>query len=226
MKLYNFSWGPYPRRVTIYLAEKNIADLELIEVEFPHRPELWPSGFLRNLNPGHSLPVLDLGDGQSIGQSIAILEYLEERYPETNMMGDSPEGRAATRAMVAVLDEATSFFGIWARQGSALNADRHVANIDASTIGAERYTAKLRVVEAMMAGLFLTGESVTVADCVGMALLEFTSGFYGVSIPSDCPKLADWFNRFSSRHSVVPPPYPPSMLAQAYGLPAQTGCYF
>lgn len=225
MNLYNFSWGPYPRRITIYLAEKNITDLKVIEVEFPHRPELWPEGFLMKLNPGHSLPVLDLGDGKSIGQSVAILEYLEERYPVPNMLGGSPEGRAATRAMVAVLDEATSFFGIWARQGSALNTDRHAASVEAATIGAERFASKLRVVEAMMEGEFLTSDSVTVADCVGMALLEFTSGFYGVSIPTNCPKLANWFNRFSRRPSVKPPAYPPSMLEQAYGLPAQTGCH-
>ena len=40
MKLYNFGWGPYPRRIAIYLAEKDIAGIELVEVEFPHRPEL------------------------------------------------------------------------------------------------------------------------------------------------------------------------------------------
>lgn len=225
MTLYNFPWGPYPRRLTIYLAEKNITDLELIEVEFPHRPELWPTGFLRDLNPAHSLPVLDLGDGKFIGQSIAILEYLEERYPKPNMMGGSAEARAATRAMIGVLEEATSFFGLWARQGSAVNADQHAASVDAATIGAERYASKLRVVEAMIAGPFLTGSTVTVADCVGMALLEFANDFYGVPVPADCPRLGDWFRRFTDRPSVVSPPYPPNMLAQSRGLPAQTGCF-
>lgn len=223
MKLYNFSWGPYPRRLTIYLAEKKITDLPLLEVEFPHQPDLWPPGFLKALNPAHSLPVLDLGDDRSIGQSIAILEYLEEVHPASNMMGDSAKARAQTRAMVGVLDEATSFFGLWARHGSAANAGRHAASIETAAIGAERYSSKLRVVEAMMAGPFLAGTKVTIADCIGMALLEFTGDFYGVPIPGDCPKLSGWFERFAARDSVVRPPYPPNLLKQAHGLPEQTG---
>ncbi len=30
MKLYDLSWGPWTRRVTIYLKEKNITDFEVI----------------------------------------------------------------------------------------------------------------------------------------------------------------------------------------------------
>lgn len=102
MKLYNFGWGPYPRRITIYLAEKGIPDLDAVEVEFPHQPELWPEGFLSRMNPSHSLPVLDAGNGVLIiGQSLAILEYLGERYPEPDTLGTTPESRAITRELVS-----------------------------------------------------------------------------------------------------------------------------
>ena len=109
--------------MTIYLAEKGISDIEVVEVEFPHRPELWPEGFLLKLNPAHSLPVLDTGKGALIGQSIAILEYLRELYPSPNMLGETPEEHAQARELVSIFEEATAFFGIWARQGSRLNAD-------------------------------------------------------------------------------------------------------
>ena len=84
MKLWNFAWGPYPRRLTLYLREKPLP-IECHEVEFPHRPELWPPGFLRSLNPAHSLPVLETDTGQRIGQSLAILEYLEECFPSPSL---------------------------------------------------------------------------------------------------------------------------------------------
>src|SRR5579863_7801295 len=212
MKLYNFGWGPYPRRIAIYLAEKEITDIELVEVEFPHHPELWPEGFLLKLNPAHSLPVLDNGRGLLIGQSIAILEYLEEQYCARNMLGATPEDRAVTRELVSIFDEATSFFGLWARQGGPINADRHRQNTAAAVFGAERYVNKLRVAEAKQSGSFLFGATPTIADCVASALIEFASQFYGVSLPADCPKLSAWFARMSERPSMHRPKYPAEML--------------
>ncbi len=225
MKLYNFAWGPYPRRLTHYLAEKGITDLQLIEVEFPHRHELWPPGFLLGLNPAHSLPVVETEEGLRIGQSIAILEYLEERHPEPNLLGVTPGERARTRELVAILDEATAFFGLWARQGSQANAGRHPMSLDAARIGADRFADKLRVAERLVVGPLLLGSSPTVADCVAMALLEFTDQFYGVSLPSDCPALSAWYASFSRRPGVGQPPYPAEMLRVARGLPEQSRCF-
>ncbi|GAB1581177.1 glutathione S-transferase family protein [Phyllobacterium phragmitis] len=222
MKLYNFPWGPYPRRLTLYLAEKGITDIELIEVEFPHRPERWPEGFLLNLNPAHSLPVLDTGNGILIGQSIAILEYLEERHRSPNMLGRTLEERARTRELMAIFDEATSFFGLWARHGSRLNAERHTPSAEAASIGAERFASKLRVGEAKFVGPFVAGSRITIADCVAMALIEFADRFYGVPVPADCPKLAGWYQRLSDRETMRSPRYPEEMLSLAYGLPEQT----
>jgi len=206
----------------LYLAKKAISDIELIEVEFPHQPDRWPEGFLLKLNPAHSLPVLDVGNGVRIGQSIAILEYLEERYPTPNMLGETPEKRALTRELVAILDEATAFFGLWARQGSRVNADRHTPSVEAAKVGAERFASKLRVAEAKFVGPFITGGTLTIADCVGMALIEFVGQFYGVEVPADCPKLAEWYARLSERETMRPPEYPSQMLSQARGLPEQT----
>jgi glutathione S-transferase len=223
VKLYNFPWGPYPRRVEIYIAEKGIQGLELVEVEFPHQPALWPEGFLQGLNPAHSLPVLDTGTGLLIGQSIAILEYLEEQYPGPDLIGTTSEVRAVTREWIAIFDEAASFFGLWARQGSALNANRHTHSLQAAKVGAERYASKLRVAEEKLVGPFLAGDALSMADCVAMALIEFTDQFYGVSIPKYCPKLKAWYAFMSARERVSRPRYPEEMLQIAHGLPEQTG---
>lgn len=223
MKLFNFAWGPYPRRLTHYLAVKPVADLELVEVEFPHRPELWPAGFLKSLNPAHSLPVLEVRPDLRLGQSIAILEYLEERSAAPDMIGLTAEARAVTREWIAIFDEATSFFGLWARQGSRVNADRHAASREAAAVGAERFAAKLRVAEEKIVGPFLAGADMTIADCVAFALLEFTDQFYGVPLPADCPRLADWYAQMATASSAPPAPYPPDMVAVAHGLPEQTG---
>jgi glutathione S-transferase len=223
LKLYNFPWGPYPRRVTHYLAEKRVADIELIEVEFPHQPQRWPPGFLRGLSPAATLPVLDAGEDTIIGQSIAILEYLEETYPNPNMIGKTRAARAATRELVAVLDEATTFFGIWARHGSRLNVDRHRPSAEAAAVGAEGFSSRLLLAEGMsVGGPFIAGDSVTIADCVAMALLQFVNEVYGVSIPSGCPKLSYWYEQSLLRFSVTQYTYPSEILRLSYGLPGQT----
>jgi glutathione S-transferase len=222
MKLYNFPWGPYPRRLTHYLGEKNISDIELVPVEFPHKPERWPPNFLNSLNAAHSLPVLETETGARIGQSIAILEYLEERYPKPNLIGKTPEARAATREMIAIIDEATSFFGLWARHGSRVNAAREKLSFEAANIGAKRFTSKLHVAEQKVRGPFLLGDTLTIADCVALALVEFADQFYGVPLPNECPKLVDWYTKLSLRPGYVPPEYPPEMLSVAHGLPEHT----
>jgi glutathione S-transferase len=76
-----------------------------------------------------------------------------------------------------------------------------------------------------MTGPFLTGERLTIADCVAMALLEFTDGFYGVAIPGKHSRLVDWHARMSTRPNRSPPIYPAELLSSARGLPEQTQCF-
>lgn len=71
---------------------------------------------------------------------------------------------------------------------------------------------------------FLIGGSVTIADCVAMALLQFAEDVYAVSIPKDCVRLAAWYERFLQRSSVPSYVYPPEIISLSYGLPEQSGC--
>jgi glutathione S-transferase len=106
MKLYDFPWGPYPLRITIYLAEKGLSNVDVVKLEPPLNKKDWPPPFLRALTPAGSLPVMVDDDGTVVGQSLAILEYLEETRPGPDMLGATAAKRARTREMVAVFDEA------------------------------------------------------------------------------------------------------------------------
>ncbi|WP_093086690.1 maleylacetoacetate isomerase [Sphingobium sp. AP50] len=50
------------------------------------------------LNPQRLVPTLDTGD-VLLTQSIAIIEWLEEQYPEPRLLPEAPHDRAAVRAM-------------------------------------------------------------------------------------------------------------------------------
>jgi len=113
MKLY---WHPFsivPRRVRIAFREKGVA-YEEVEVDLQggahHRPEF------RRLNPFAQVPVLQDGD-LVIAESVAILEYLEERFPTPALFPTDPASRAVTRQfMLWAGDYIASAWEAWMAQ--------------------------------------------------------------------------------------------------------------
>jgi glutathione S-transferase len=219
MTFYELAWGLYPRRVGIYLAEKGIAGIERMAFDLMAG---WPPPELARLSPLATVPILRTEDGVLIRSSIAILEYLEERFPSPDMLGETPQARARTREMVAVIDEAAMQFGIWCHKGSPAFAGREAQSREAAIFAADAYYARLRLLETLAgetAGPFLTGAHVTIADCIAMATLQFAEGLYGVSLPDGCPVVTEWYAVFAKRSSAAPVPYPSPLIEVAYGLP-------
>lgn len=213
-------------RVTIYLREKGLNDVEIIELEPPvDKKTNWPPDFLKPLTAQGSLPVFLDDDGTAVGQSLAILEYLEETKKGPDLMGATAGARARTREAVSVFDEAIAFFGVWARHGSSVyEGSPFKHSLEAAQVGAERYGQKLRLAERVIGdNEFVAGPNVTIADCVAMATLQFVVEFYSVQIPADCPKLIAWYDRFSKRPSFKPLTIPENMLEISRGLTGQTG---
>ena len=97
MRLYNFPFGPYPRRVTIYLAEKGITEFDLVELDAPVGETSWPPASIAGLTPSGSLPIIVDDDGTVVTQSLAILEYLEDTRRDPDLRGVAPLERARTR---------------------------------------------------------------------------------------------------------------------------------
>jgi glutathione S-transferase len=95
MQLYDFPQSPNCRKVRIYLAEKGR--------QIPLHPvnllagEQRSAEFLRR-NPFGAVPILELDDGTVIPESLAIIEYCEERYPEPPLLGRDMLNRALVRA--------------------------------------------------------------------------------------------------------------------------------
>ena len=109
-----------------------------------------PPPELARLSPAGTVPILETETGTLIRSSIAIIEYLEERFPSPNMLGETPEARALTRELVSVIDEAATQFGIWCRKASPLFAEREQQSREAATFAADAYHGRLRVLDAMI----------------------------------------------------------------------------
>ena len=82
MKLYTYFRSSAAYRVRIALNLKNI-DHQLVPVNLL-KSEQQSTDYLQK-NPQGLLPTLETKDGV-LGQSLAILEYLEEQYPETLLL--------------------------------------------------------------------------------------------------------------------------------------------
>lgn len=97
-RLYHVPLSPFCRKVRLVLAEKKI-DVELIEERY------WEGDpdFLRR-NPAGKVPILKM-NGRTMPDSMAICEYLEEKYPDPALMPRSPEGRYEVRRLVAWFDD-------------------------------------------------------------------------------------------------------------------------
>lgn len=88
MKLYNNKMANSPRKVRMFLVEKNITDIEMIEIDLMKGEHKTPE--YRALAPNSRIPALELDDGTVIMESTAICRYLESLYPEPNLFGESP----------------------------------------------------------------------------------------------------------------------------------------
>jgi glutathione S-transferase len=97
VKLYDAARCPYCARVRIALAEKQLV-YETVEIDLSDRP-----AWIYELNSTGRVPVLD--DGFILPESAVIIEYLEERYPESPLLPPEPAGRAHARLLVHRFDD-------------------------------------------------------------------------------------------------------------------------
>lgn len=87
LQFYYHPLSPLARRVWIALLEKNL-DFEPIIVNLDQGEQLKPK-FLK-LNPFHHVPVL-VDDNLRMIESLAILDYLEYRYPDISLLPKNAE---------------------------------------------------------------------------------------------------------------------------------------
>ena len=202
MKLYVLSWGLYPRRVTIYLKEKKIMDdFEIINCEvtkdgMSHIPGKPPGTF----------PMLEYSPGQYIFQSTAILEYLEDRYPQApNMRGRTLEAAARVRQLMDVFNELCAFFGMYIRNASQQFAAVLPQSEETARRALDRCHKMLTLVDkwADPEGPMLANSTgqLTIVDCVAMATFQFAEYIYGLEILQGHPRLEQFFAAFSRNPS-------------------------
>lgn len=107
MKLYGYWRSSSSWRVRIALAYKEL-DVEQAPVHLVRDGGEQHSDWFRTLNPAEQVPVLEVEDDHGtphrIGQSLAILAFLEERHPVPPLLPDDPFERARARQLAELVN--------------------------------------------------------------------------------------------------------------------------
>jgi len=122
----------------------------------------------QRVNPAKLVPTL-LDDGHALGQSLAIMEYLDETHPEPALLPRDPLGRARVRALAqSVACEIHPLNNLRVLQ--YLERDLNVSEANKATWYRHWITLGFTAIEAMLAdhgatGTFCHGNTPGLADC-------------------------------------------------------------
>jgi glutathione S-transferase len=201
MELYVFPIAPNPTRVRLYLAEKRAGggrpELAEVTVDLRSGEQRKPEHLARN--PLGRLPVLALDDGSFLTESLAIIEYLEERWPEPPLIGRTPEERARVRELERIAE-----LGVLGPIARIVHSTRSPLGLPPSPeLAAQARQALPEALARLDAVLadgrpFLAGEWPTIADCTLAAAFQF-GRFGGVERPAGHAHLERWDGRYRAR---------------------------
>ena len=197
MILHDLAPGMHPRRVRIFLAEKG-AVVERREVDAAAGVNASPE-FLK-LNALGKLPVLELEDGSTITESLAICRYLESVFPEPVLMGRSPRETAVidmwtlrmeyelSRPIAEVFLHSGEFYRTRVEQVPQIAAWSRARVLHTMAwlnqeLGHRRYIA---------------GDDYSMADIVAQCAFVLGKAT-SQRIPSEMADLSRWFSEVSSR---------------------------
>ena len=166
MKLYTYAQSSAAYRVRIAL---NLKDLKP-DYEFVHLLKdggQQHAASYRALNPQELVPTLDV-DGHHLGQSLAIIEYLDETHPNPPLFPKAPFNRARVRQIAyAIASDIHPVNNLRVRQylKTVLNVSDEAGNVW------YRHWIELgfNAIEAMLSGSrdtgrYCHGDQVTLAD--------------------------------------------------------------
>ncbi len=181
MKLFGYWRSSASYRVRIALALKNI-DYEYRQVNLLKGEQKSEAYLARN--PLALVPALETDIGAVLTQSLAIMEYLEEAYPDPPILPAEPAARAQARAIAATIAcEAQPFMNL--RIQRYLKDEREFDD-GAVKDWLNRWTGgAMAAVEQMVHesdGDFCVGDRPTIADCCLVPQM-FGAMRFGVDVP-------------------------------------------
>lgn len=203
MKLYGEAMpAPNPRRVRIFLAEKGL-EVPEIQVGLRQGGHRSPEHLARN-SLGQ-VPVLELDDGTTISETVAICRYFEVLHPSPPLFGVS----ALEQAQVEMWIRRAEFrlmvpVGMFWRHAHPLTARLLKQNVEFGESNREVVEKAQLWLDGELADgrLYLAGDTYTMADITAQTTLDFAD-FTGLSTPAEAKNVLAWRERAAARPSAT-----------------------
>jgi glutathione S-transferase len=200
MLLYD-SFGPNPRAMRIFLAEKGITiptkTVDIMKAENRQGP-------YTERNPGGQLPALELDNGKCIGETVAIWDYLEEKHPSPALIGATAEERAEThqwQRRVELNITENIYNGFRFAEGIEMFRKRLPCEPEAAPALKRIAQARLKWLDGLIAGRdYIVPNRFTTADIILYCCLDFAAGV-GQTVDPALTNLHSWFSRIGKRPS-------------------------
>ncbi len=205
MKVYDFPTGPYPARVRIALAEKNLQSRVKFETIDLYKGEHKTPEFIASKNYSGTLPVLELDDGTLIAECTAITEYLDTLDGAPILTGRTPREKGLIhmmnkRAELELLDAVSVYFhhatpGLGPDVEVYQNPGWGLRQRDKALKGMHYFDGVLKKQR------FVAGDEFSMADITVIGGLIF-AGLVALPVPETCEALRAWYARMQGRSSV------------------------
>lgn len=205
MKLYMVPLAPNPTKVMLYIAERaemgvdmGIEQITVNTLKGRHRE---PEHLARN--PFGTLPTLELDDGSYIVESLAIMEYLEDRFPDGALLAGTPEARGHARDVERIVD-----LRVGGPVGAYVHAKKSPLGLPPDPERASAMETQLQTPLDYLEKLLsdgrpqLLGDRVSIADCTLQASLQFLR-FIEADLFGDRPCLRAWDARYRDRPAAM-----------------------
>ena len=200
MRLFDGGRAPNPRRVRVFMAEKEI-EIALVPVDMTkleHR-----SHEIASRNPFKRLPVLELDDGTVITESIAICRYVEALHPAPPLFGTTPLEIATIEMWNRRLE-----LGLYAAVAAAFRhthpamAEWEVPQIPVwGAANRDKAVEFLQLLDDHLADhRFAAGNDFSVADITGLVALDFMKPAK-IAMPDGLANVARWYGEIAARPS-------------------------
>lgn len=193
--------APNPRRVRMFLAEKGI-DLPETAVDMRKREHKSPE--FRAKNSLGQLPTLELDDGTTISETVAICRYFEEVQPDPPLFGKTPVEKALVDQWVRRIEfTVMTPVGMFWRHAHPYTAALLTQFKEFGESNRETYAGAQRWLDRELAGReFLAGDDYTVADICLLSAVDFAN-WIGLPLDAEHQNLAAWHARVTARPSAA-----------------------
>jgi len=202
MNIYSSKFAPNPRKVLIYLKEKGITDIEIIDLDLAKLEHKTPE--YKAIAPNSRVPALQLDDGTVILETTAMCRYLECLYPDPNMFGESPMEIASiemwySRVSFELMMPLMHGFRHTHPHMSAMEEQNEAYGLAQRKLGVKQLKNYDKIMESRE---FIAGDRFTYADLQMVTSLQFLVRLNKLNI-EDYKNLNDYILEVSSRPSFL-----------------------